>query len=160
MLDDLSTGKLENLGPAIQAGATVHRADVTDVDAVAKAFATVRPTSSTTWPRRSTCAAPSPTPATTRGSTSSGPAVLEQSVHSGVSRFVMASTGGAIYGDATVIPTPETAPALPLSPYAVSKAAAESYVEFYARDRGLSARSCCGWPTSTGRVRIRAARPA
>ena len=65
--------------------------------------------------------------------------VLEQSLHSGVSRFVMASTGGAIYGDAAVIPTPETAPPQPLSPYAVSKAAAEGYVEYYARDRGLSA---------------------
>ena len=140
VLDDLSTGNLENLGPAIQAGASVHRADVTDVDAVAKAFATVRPTIVYHLAAQIDVRRAVADPGHDARINVLGTAVaLEQSVRSGVKRFVMASTGGAIYGDAAVIPTPETAPALPLSPYAVSKAAAESYVEFYARDRGLSA---------------------
>jgi UDP-glucose 4-epimerase len=53
-------------------------------------------------------------------------------------RFVLASTGGAIYGEAEQIPTPETAPARPGSPYAASKAAAEAYLELYRDLHGLS----------------------
>jgi len=50
----------------------------------------------------------------------------------------MASTGGAIYGDAEVVPTPEGTEPRPLSPYAASKAAAEGYMDLYHRLHGLS----------------------
>ncbi len=49
----------------------------------------------------------------------------------GVKRFVFTSTGGAIYGGADVLPTPETYPARPLSPYGVSKLASELYLGAY-----------------------------
>jgi UDP-glucose 4-epimerase len=49
----------------------------------------------------------------------------------GVRRFLYVSTGGAAYGDTSVVPTPEEHPALPSSPYGVSKTAAERYVECY-----------------------------
>jgi UDP-glucose 4-epimerase len=52
-------------------------------------------------------------------------------------RFVLASTGGAIYGGATTIPTPETYPAHPLSPYGVSKLASEHYLNAYREVGGL-----------------------
>ena len=54
--------------------------------------------------------------------------VLQHSAAAGVRRFVLASTGGAIYGNSAPRPTPETCPARPLSPYGASKAAAETYV--------------------------------
>ena len=54
--------------------------------------------------------------------------VLEHSLAAGVRRFVLASSGGALYGDSAPRPTPETCPARPLSPYGASKAAAEAYV--------------------------------
>lgn len=46
----------------------------------------------------------------------------------GVERVVYASTGGAVYGDTTVLPTPEDHPALPGSPYGISKLAVEHYL--------------------------------
>jgi UDP-glucose 4-epimerase len=65
-------------------------------------------------------------------------AVLEGARRNGVRRVVFASTGGAIYGDTVLLPTPETAPVAPLSPYGTSKAAAELYLELYSRLYGLS----------------------
>src|SRR5258708_20997581 len=46
----------------------------------------------------------------------------------GVKRFIFTSTGGAIYGDADQIPTPETYPAAPVSPYGTSKLCVEHYL--------------------------------
>ena len=55
----------------------------------------------------------------------------------GVRRVVFASTGGAIYGDTGVIPTPETHPCAPFSPYGTSKLCAETYGGTFQRIRGL-----------------------
>ncbi|MBI4611371.1 MAG: NAD-dependent epimerase/dehydratase family protein [Candidatus Rokubacteria bacterium] len=46
----------------------------------------------------------------------------------GVRRLIYASTGGAVYGDTAVLPTPEDHPTRPASPYGVSKLAAEHYL--------------------------------
>lgn len=46
-------------------------------------------------------------------------------------RFLFASSGGAMYGEADVLPTPETYPAAPSSPYGVSKLAAEQYLRSF-----------------------------
>jgi UDP-glucose 4-epimerase len=46
----------------------------------------------------------------------------------GTRRVVLASSGGVVYGDPEVVPTPETAPNLPISPYGVSKLASEHYM--------------------------------
>jgi UDP-glucose 4-epimerase len=53
-------------------------------------------------------------------------------------RFVFASTGGAIYGDTEHIPTAEDEPAWPVSPYGISKLAAEHYLHGFAAQHGLS----------------------
>ncbi len=47
------------------------------------------------------------------------------------SRVVFTSTGGAIYGDAEVIPTPESYPESPLSPYGIEKLVFEKYLRCY-----------------------------
>jgi UDP-glucose 4-epimerase len=49
----------------------------------------------------------------------------------GVRTFLYISTGGAGYGDTSVVPTPEEHLVQPSSPYGVSKTAAERYVECY-----------------------------
>jgi UDP-glucose 4-epimerase len=64
-------------------------------------------------------------------------AVLEASRQSGVRRVVLASTA-AVYGDPAELPTSESAPIAPLSPYGTSKAAAEWYLGQYTRLHGLS----------------------
>lgn len=58
------------------------------------------------------------------------------------SSVVFTSTGGALYGDDAVIPTPETAAALPLSPYGASKASGEVYLSTWARAHSLPVAIC------------------
>jgi UDP-glucose 4-epimerase len=64
--------------------------------------------------------------------------LLQASVRHGVRRFLFASTGGALYGDADVIPTPEDYPTLPVSPYGASKLGAEVYLRTFHAVHGLS----------------------
>ncbi len=64
--------------------------------------------------------------------------VLQSCVRHGVGRFVMISSGGAIYGDVQQRPTPEEVSPQPLSPYAIHKLTGERYLEFYRREHGLS----------------------
>lgn len=52
-------------------------------------------------------------------------------------RFVFVSTGGALYGDAAQIPSPERTPTNPDAPYGISKLAAEHYAAAYGRVHGL-----------------------
>jgi UDP-glucose 4-epimerase len=55
----------------------------------------------------------------------------------GVRRVVFASSGGVVYGDPEVVPTPETAPKLPISPYGVSKLSGEYYLRALGALRGF-----------------------
>ena len=55
----------------------------------------------------------------------------------GTRRIVFVSSGGVVYGEPERIPTPETAPKLPSSPYGVTKLVAEHYMYYYARVWGL-----------------------
>src|SRR2546430_9239479 len=63
--------------------------------------------------------------------------LLEAARAAGARRFVFASTGGALYGDADVLPTPESAPVRPLAPYGKNKLAAEGEVARFA-DGGMA----------------------
>src|SRR6185436_5122175 len=59
--------------------------------------------------------------------------VLAAAHAAGVGRVVNTSTGGAIYGDADVIPSPETTEPLPMAAYGQSKFCAERYLGWYGR---------------------------
>ncbi len=63
--------------------------------------------------------------------------VLEGAGAGGVGRVVFASSGGVLYGEAATVPTPETAPKMPVSPYGVSKLAGEHYLRALAALRGF-----------------------
>jgi UDP-glucose 4-epimerase len=63
--------------------------------------------------------------------------LLECCRRAGTRRVVYTSTGGAGYGDTDVIPTPEDHPARPVSPYGVSKVAAELYLACWEALHGL-----------------------
>jgi UDP-glucose 4-epimerase len=56
-------------------------------------------------------------------------------------RFVFASTGGAVYGDFGTPPNGETTPKEPESPYAISKLSVEYYLTYYARVHGMDTAS-------------------
>jgi UDP-glucose 4-epimerase len=64
-------------------------------------------------------------------------AVLRASADAGCDRFVFASSGGAIYGKARRLPTPERTTPRPLSPYGAAKLAVEGYLGVFARTFGL-----------------------
>lgn len=53
------------------------------------------------------------------------------------SRFIFSSTGGAIYGDFVTVPTVESMPKDPESPYGIAKLSVELYMGYYARVHGL-----------------------
>src|SRR5215213_11285394 len=63
--------------------------------------------------------------------------LLEGAGEGGVKRVIFASSGGVVYGDPEVIPTPETAPKLPVSPYGVSKLSGEYYLRAVGALRGF-----------------------
>jgi UDP-glucose 4-epimerase len=64
--------------------------------------------------------------------------LIEAARRQNVKRFLFASTGGAIYGDTDVMPTPESHLAMPVSPYGTSKLSVEHYLHCFHSMYGLS----------------------
>ena len=63
--------------------------------------------------------------------------VLENCVKHHIKKVIFISTGGAIYGEAEEYPTTEDYPPQPLSVYAINKFAGENYLRFYQHQYGL-----------------------
>jgi UDP-glucose 4-epimerase len=63
--------------------------------------------------------------------------LLEGAGDGHVKRVIFASSGGVVYGDPELVPTPETAPKGPISPYGVSKLSGEYYLRALAALRGF-----------------------
>ncbi len=57
--------------------------------------------------------------------------IFESARQNGVSKVVFASSGGAIYGDTDIMPTTETHPEEPISPYGIAKLVMEKYAHYY-----------------------------
>lgn len=67
--------------------------------------------------------------------------VLQQSVRYGVRRAILASSGGAIYGDQQTFPATEEHATHPLSPYGVSKLSGEHFLYYFRQSAGLQTAS-------------------
>ena len=63
--------------------------------------------------------------------------VLEGAREVGTGRVIYVSSGGVVYGEPEQVPTPESAPKLPLSPYGVAKLSGEQYLYYYREVHGL-----------------------
>ncbi len=64
--------------------------------------------------------------------------LLKSAVSSNVKKFILASTGGAMYGEQIHFPATEEHPCHPLSPYGISKLSAENYLRFFNEQYGIS----------------------
>lgn len=139
VLDDISTGKRENLEPATAAGVRLVEADIRDGQALVDLFEEVKPEAVFHFAaqidvRRSVAEIAFDATVNVVGTIN----VLEAAHRTGVGRVINSSTGGAIYGEGKQIPAPEDHPAEPEAPYGQSKLAAEGYLDLYRRLHGLS----------------------
>jgi UDP-glucose 4-epimerase len=143
VLDDLSSGKRENLAGALEAGARLEQGDVADSSAVLAAGEAFGPDAvfhlaAQIDVRRSIADPGFDARINVVGTVN----VLEAAARAGAGRFVFASTGGAIYGEGEdrpdELPFDEDAPCEPFSAYGQSKLAAEGYLELFRRTRELS----------------------
>ncbi len=139
VVDDLSNGRESNLAGALRAGATLERIDVRDAAALCSTVATARPQLifhlAAQVDVRTSLADPAYDARTNVEGTIN---VLEAGRAAGTARVVFASTGGAIYGDTELLPTPETVEPLPMAAYGQSKFCAERYLGLYERLYGMS----------------------
>jgi UDP-glucose 4-epimerase len=138
VVDDLSSGREANLEGALQRGARLHVADVTDVGEIARVTAAARPEVVLHLAAQINVRRSVDEPAFDAGVNVAGTtAVLEAARRAGARRVVLASTA-AVYGAPDSVPTPESSPLRPMTPYGAGKAAAESYLDLYGRLYGLS----------------------
>ena len=139
VIDTLVTGKRENLANALAQGATLETVDVRDAEAVRAVFQAAAPERvfhlAAQIDVRHSVEHPADDAQTNVLGTIN---VLEVARETGVRRVVNTSTGGGLYGDADVLPTPEDSPIRPLAPYGQSKLGAEGYCALYTRLHGLS----------------------
>jgi len=63
--------------------------------------------------------------------------LFELAVTMPLKKFVWISSGGTVYGRASIDLIPETYPTLPLSPYGITKLAIEKYAHMYFESKGL-----------------------
>ena len=141
VLDDLSSGRRENLEGALAAGAALKEVDVSDRVAVDAAFADaafeqVFHLAAQIDVRRSVSDPIFDLDVNVGGTIH----LLEAAARAGTKRFLFASTGGAIYGEGAGrdLPLAEGAERRPDAPYGQSKLAAEGYLDLYGRLHGLS----------------------
>jgi UDP-glucose 4-epimerase len=142
VLDNLSTGRLENLDSALAAGARLEEIDVADGEAVINAVAAHQPEAVFHLAAQIDVRVSIADPGFDALSNVVGTVnMLEASRRAGARRFAFSSTGGAIYGEGDERPLPfdETAECRPDSAYGQSKLAAEGYIEHYRRVHGLEA---------------------
>ena len=140
-VDDLSTGRRENLEPALGRGAELAQLDITDAPAVAEMFESRRPElvfhlAAQIDVRRSVADPAFDLLVNVAGTIN----LLEAARRTRPERFLLASTGGAIYGEGAgrELPLGELAECRPDAPYGQSKYAAEGYLDLYSRLYGLS----------------------
>lgn len=138
VLDDLSHGSEANLTQAYERGARLAEVDVRDAQAVHAAITGFGPEvvfhmAAQIDVRTSMLEPARDAQINVLGSLN----VFGAALAAGARRVVNTSTGGAIYGETSTVPTPETEPARPLSAYGLGKRTAEEYGAWFRTAHGL-----------------------
>jgi UDP-glucose 4-epimerase len=139
VVDNLTTGKRENLESALGAGVKLVEADMRDGQAMKDLAAQAQPEvvfhlGAQIDVRRSVADPAFDASVNVIGTIN----MLAAAQEAGARRFVNSSTGGAIYGEGRQIPAPETHPQEPEAGYGQSKLAAEGYCDLFRRLHGFS----------------------
>jgi UDP-glucose 4-epimerase len=142
-IDDLSTGKHENLDQAKAKGATLEIGDITDARVLLTTLEGFRPEAIFHLAAQIDVRKSMADPAfDIRLNVLGTVNVLEAAMRMSADRLVFTSSGGTVYGEGARrpedLPFAESARCSPDSVYGQSKLAAEGYVELYRRSRGLS----------------------
>ena len=133
VVDNLSSGRRENLAPE----ARLLVADVAS-DEVRDLFREVRPDIVNHHAAQIDVRVSVEDPARDARTNVLGLLNLTEAAREvGTRRFVYVSSGGVVYGEPEVRPTPEETPKLPLSPYGVTKLSGEYYLNYYRRVHGM-----------------------
>jgi len=134
-IDNFATGKRENLNPA----ARFYEVDVCEFDRLCEILQTERPEVVNHHAAQVNIRISVQRPVYDAQVNVVGTvSVLEACVRSGVRKLIYISSGGAIYGDAQRIPTPEDEPPRPISHYGAAKLAGEHYCRVYHATHGLT----------------------
>src|SRR3954467_6194259 len=134
VVDNLATGKRENLTGALERGAELGEESVTDAAARVKTAERVRPEAIFHFGAQIDVRKSAADPAWDSTVNVVGTInLLEAARAAGARRVGNSSTGGAIYGEGQIIPAPESHPVVPEAPYGLSKFCAEQYIEFFRR---------------------------
>jgi len=136
VIDDLSTGKPENLEAALARGADLIEGDITDRGFVDEVVQAVKPSTLFHLAAQGEVQRSIEQPSFDATVNVVGTVnLIEASKNIGLDRFVFASTGGAIYGEGGRIDLPATEQVTPepLCQYGLSKLAGEQYLALYRR---------------------------
>ena len=129
VVDDLSTGRKSNLNPVVP----LYEIDIRS-ESVGAVFEEVRPQAVIHLASQVSVSSSVRDPIRDADINIRGTVkLLELCQEYGVDRLVYSSTGGALYGEPTQLPCPETYQISPLSPYGASKYAAEGHIELFGR---------------------------
>jgi UDP-glucose 4-epimerase len=132
VLDDLSTGKKENINPK----AVFYKADIRD-ESVAGIFRDEKPDVVCHHAAQVNVRSSVDDPCGDAGINVVGSLnVIENCRSHGVRKFIFASTAG-IYGEQEIFPAHEGHPAHPMNPYGAAKLAVENYLYYYLRVFGM-----------------------
>lgn len=138
VLDDLSHGNEANLTGALERGARLTKLDIRDAAGVQEQIGGFAPEvvfhmAAQIDVRTSMVEPARDAQINVLGSLN----VFTAAQAAGVRRVVNTSTGGAIYGETSAVPTPETEPARPLSAYGLGKRTTEEYGAWFRQAHGL-----------------------
>ena len=134
VVDDLSTGKRER----VPEGAEFHRIDIRSGGELRDLATEFQPDAVFHLAAQADVRVSVDDPGRDADVNVRGTAEVLEAARVAGARLVFSSTGGAIYGEVSTIPSPESTPCAAMAPYGVAKLCGEHYVELYNRLYGTS----------------------